>query len=102
MTQMKQIGDTQATKPRVCQFDQRLGSVTHHIQHLRAKRCEALVGALEPGVKAAIRRGFFHQQIARSQIHEYQHHALEKGLVDGPNDGPYLAMGDAFFLPRRV
>src|SRR4029450_5677694 len=47
-----------------------------------------------------IRCHLFHQYIARGQVHEHQHHVLEEGLIDGPNDRSYLAMGDAVLLPR--
>src|SRR5688572_15793107 len=101
MTQMKQIWNTRATKPRVGQFDQRFGTIAHQVQYLRTKRRQTLVDTLEPGVITTIQRNLFHQQIARGQVHEHQHHALEERLIHRPNDGSYLAMGDAFLLPRR-
>ena len=38
MTEVKQIRDARAAKPRVGQLDQGLGTVAHHVQHLGAKR----------------------------------------------------------------
>jgi hypothetical protein len=83
----------------MCQLDQRLGSVTHQVQHLGAKRRQAVVGTGVPGIKAAIRGHFFHQQIACSQVHAHQHHALEERLIHGPDARSYLALGNAFLLP---
>jgi hypothetical protein len=101
MAQVKQVRDAQAAQTRVGQLDQCLGTVTHQVQYLGAQGRQALVGTVEPGVKAAIRRHLFHQQITRGQVHEHQHHSLEKGLVHGSDDRAYLAMGNAFLLPRR-
>src|SRR5262249_29296296 len=36
----------------------------------------------------------------RGQVHEHQHHLLQKRLIHRPNDRAYLAMGDAVFFPR--
>ena len=81
------------------QFDQRLGTVAYQVQHLRAKRRQTRVGTLEPGLIAAICRDLFHQQIARGQIHEYQHHALEERFIHRADDRAYLAMGNALLFP---
>ena len=99
MAQVKQVRDAQAAQPRVGQLDQRLGSVTHQVQHLGAKRREAFVGTVVPGGKTAIRRHLFHQQRPRGQVHEHQPHPLQKNFVHRPDDRSYLAMGNPFFLP---
>jgi hypothetical protein len=99
MAEVKQIRDTQAAQARACQLDQRLGAVTHQVQHPGAQRRQAAVGTVEPGVKAAILSPLFHHQIARSQVHEHQHHVLQKRFVHGPDDRAYLTMGNPFLLP---
>ena len=99
MTQVKQVRDTRAAKPRVGQLDQRLGSVTHQGQHLGTKRRQTLVGTVEPGAITAIRCDLFHQQRARGQVHKHQHHPLQKSFIHGPNDRAYRAMGNAVLLP---
>src|SRR5919109_5046715 len=101
MAQVKHVRDAQAAQPRVGQLDQRLGPVTHHVQHLGAKGRQALVGTVEPGVKAASRRHLFQQHIARGQVHAHQHHPLQKRLIHRPNDWSDLTVGNAFFLPHR-
>src|SRR5262249_4214773 len=53
-----------------------------------------------PGVKAAIRRHLFHHQIAAGQVHEHQHHPLQKGFIHRPDDRAYLTMGNALLFPR--
>src|ERR671922_285762 len=99
MPQVEQIRDTRAAQTRVGQLDQRLGPVTHQVQHLGAKRLQAVAGTVEPGVKTTIRGHFFHQQVAGGQVHKHQHHPLQKRFVHSPDDRAYLAMGNAFFLP---
>ena len=101
MTQVKQIRHARAAKTRVGQLDQRLGTVAHHVQDRRAKRRQALVRAVEPGVITSIRCHLFHPHLTRRQVHEYQHHLLQKGLIHRPNDWAYLAMGDAVLFPSR-
>src|SRR6187200_915036 len=101
MTQVKQIRNARAAKTRVGQLDQRLGTVAHHVQDRRAKRRQALVRAVEPGVITSIRCHLFHPHLTRRQVHEYQHHLLQKGLIHRPNDWAYLAMGDAVLFPSR-
>src|SRR5499427_6534236 len=100
MAQMEQIRNAQAAQPCLGQLDQRLGPVTHQVQHPDAKRLEALVDTAIPGLIATIHRHRFHQHIATGKVHEHQHHALQKGLVHCPDDGSYLAMRNTFLFPR--
>src|SRR5256712_1610824 len=99
MDEMKQIRYTQTLQARFGQLYQRLGPVTHQVEHPGSQRLEPCLDQRVPGVIAAILGDLFKQQVATHQVYEHQHHMLQEGFVHRPNDGAYLPRRCPLVLP---
>ncbi len=96
---MKQVGHTQAPQARFAQFDQGLGPITDEIEDPCTQGLKPGCHPSVPGVVSPIRCGLFKHEIATGQVHEHQHHALQKRFIDRPNDRSHLTLWDTLMLP---
>jgi hypothetical protein len=104
MHEVKEIGHTQALKALFGELDERLGPVTHQIQHAGAQGLQPLVHQGFPrGVGAIVCHLLLHH-VASRHILEDQDHLCQKGFVHGPNNLTHLPTGDPVLFPslRRL
>jgi hypothetical protein len=99
MHKVEEIRHPEALQPLFGELNERLGPVTHHVQHTGSQGLQPLISQHFPrGVGPIVCHLFLHN-VPSGHILEDQDHLFQEDFVHGPNNLSYLAMGDPVLLP---